>query len=102
IDCCSGVSDASLERLAREATKLKVLGMGWSGFFNASLLVVIAPGTQLTSLLYTGPVTDETLIRIAEHCGPQLRHLALTNVQCASDEGVNAMTRCCTNIESLH
>lgn len=99
---CQGLSDACLGKLATEPTGLKLIALhDCDGVTEQSLLAFIIHCPQLTSILFTGTVTDAALIAIAEHCGPRLRYLALDNVRCTSDAGLDALTRLCTHIESL-
>lgn len=99
---CQGLTDNGLVAIAKKAAELELFGLRLgAGVSEAIIATFAAQCPRLTSIMFSNTMSVATLIAIAEHCGPRLQRLALSNVQCNSDAGIGELTVRCTNIESL-
>jgi hypothetical protein len=102
IEDCRAVTHDSWQRLAKCCPNLRLIQLQQCGPFNeAGVAALIGCSVHLESVLLNGSLGNQSLLTIAENCGPQLRHLSLGGLICQDDSGIDALAAKCCHIVSL-
>lgn len=101
---CRGLTDAVLRRLAaagcQHLTQL-ILHSQDQEVTDEGMIALISQCSHLHAICLAMEVGSAALIALAEHCGPQLRHLCLEGVVVGEADGAVALAQHCRQLKSL-